>query len=365
MSNATGYASRGCWLLAGALWLGACTEEAPDRTPVVRPVKIHEVTDDGGGQVREYPGAVRAATSAEMGFEVPGRIVELDAKEGAQVEAGQVLGRLDDSDYRADLDIAMANLRKSQADLTRSERVYAEDPGAITPERIDSDRRAVEVSQAQVAQAQKAVNDTVLKAPFRGVVSRRLVEVYENVQAKQPVVIVENLRAMEVEINVPERDIVNRAQNRTSADVEAATERVKPMVSISSLPDSSFPGRITEVASRADPATRTFAVRIAFEAPEGLAMLPGMTARVTARFGGAGGVTIPVAALVATPDSEPKVWVVDPETMTVTGRQIRLGAAVGDVVAVLDGLEPGEWVATTGLAQLADGMQVSRYQGAQ
>ncbi len=352
------------WLFAGILLLTACTEPPPEQKAVVRPVKIFEINADGGGETREYPGAVRAATSAEIGFEVPGRIIELDAREGIQVEAGQVLGRLDDSDYRADLDIAQANLRKSQADLSRSEKVYAEDPGAITPERIDSDRRAVEVSQAQVAQAQKAVNDTLLKAPFRGVVSRRLVEVFENVQAKQTIVIVENLRAMEVEINVPERDITGRAQSRSSADLEEATARVQPMVTISALPDSKFPGHVTEVASRADPATRTFAVRIAFEAPEEMAMLPGMTARVTARFGGGDGVTVPVAALVASNESAPKVWVIDPDTMTAQGREIRIGTAAGDHVAVLEGLQAGEWVATTGLAQLADGMQVSRYEGA-
>ena len=256
--------------LAPAMFISGCGEQATESAPIVRPVKILEIGALAAGSIRKYPGFIRAADSADVSFEVAGRIIKLEVREGQQVQAGDVLAELEDTLYAAELDVTVANLNKARADLSRSENIFAEDSGAITQERIDSDRRAVEVSVARVAQAQKTVDDTVLLAPFDGAVSRRLVEVFENVQAKQPVVIVENLSRVEVEISVPERDMLGRGSGtRTREELDEIQQSIKPMVALSAVPDVEFPGRISEVATRADPTTRTFAVRIAFEAPPG------------------------------------------------------------------------------------------------
>ena len=353
-------------IAVATITMAGCSDEAPEPVEVVRPVKIMEIGGLETGRQQEYPGILRAADSAEVSFEVPGRIIRLEALEGTQVTEGQIIGALDDANFRADLDIAQANLRKARSDLARSEAVYAEDSGAITLERIDADRRAVEVSEAQVVQAQKAVNDTVLRAPFDGVVSRRLVEVFENVQAKQTIVIIEDLGNIEVEISIPERDILSQRASQRSyseADLENVTDRAKPMVSVSSLPDLEFEGTISEIATRADPATRTFSVRVRFQGPDDIPLLPGMTARVRGKFLIAGEVRIPVTALAATPGAEPKVWVIDPETMRVSGRVVELGQMTDNDVSVTYGLNSGEMIAITGATQLAEGMQVSRFDG--
>jgi RND family efflux transporter MFP subunit len=346
--------------------VAGCGQEPPEAPSLVRPVKILEVGTDGAGRIQEFPGFVRAVKSAEVGFEVPGRIIALEAKEGQEVAKGDVLGQLDDLDYRAELDVALANLRKAEADLGRSENVFAEDPGAITPQRIDGDRRAVEIAEARLTQARKALREAVLVSPFNGVVSRRLVEVFENVQAKQPVVIIENLREMEVQVNVPERDVVGHPgePRPDMEDLDSLNRQARPVVRISALPELEFPGRIHEIATRADSATRTFAVRIGFEAPETTVILPGMTARVLASFRSRSGLHIPVEAVVATPDSRTSVWVVDPGTMTVTRREVEVGEMSGGTVAVLSGLEPGEWIATSGTLGLAEGMEVRRFERA-
>ena len=69
------------------------------------------------------------------------------------------------------------------------------------------------------------------------------------------------------------------------------------MVALSSIPDVEYPGVISEVATRADPTTRTFAVRIAFDAPPDAGLLPGMTARVSGHFQGNAPVKVPVSAI--------------------------------------------------------------------
>ncbi|MEO0972886.1 MAG: efflux RND transporter periplasmic adaptor subunit [Pseudomonadota bacterium] len=354
-------------ILLATLILSACSEPQPEPVSVARPVKYFTVGGGSGDRQRVYPGVVRAADSAQVGFEVAGRVTQLTAKEGQRVEAGEELARLDPRDYEADLEIATADLRKAQADLQRSQNIQAEDPGAITNERIDEDKRAVEVAQAQVSQARKAVDDTVLRAPFAGVVSERLIEEFENVQAKQSVVIVENLDEMEVEVNVPERDVAassNGGQRGFDAQgLATLTSEVMPVVSLSSRPTQAYPARFTEVATRADPATRTFAVRMAVETPDDVVLLPGMTARVTGRFQGSGVVVnIPITALSGSPDGNGAVWVIDPQTNTVSQRRVEVGELVADQVIILSGLAPGEVIAGTGAPLLSEGMQVSRFE---
>lgn len=349
-----------------ALLAGACSEPPMAPVTAVRPVKYFTVGGASGERNRVYPGVVRAAESAQVGFEVPGRVISLRALEGQRVKAGEELGRLDASDYESQLEIAQADLRKAQADLVRSRNIQAEDPGAITQERIDADRRAVEVTQARVNQAQKALNDTVLRAPFDGVVSQRLIEAFENVRAKQPVVIVENLNDVEVEVNVPERDVAdNRNDGPRGFDADALarlTADIDPRISLSARPDQSYPARFTEVATRADPATRTFAVRLAVDTPAEIVLLPGMTARVTGGFrSSADVVNIPVTALSASPNGSGQVWVIDPETDVVSARRVQLGELVDDQVIVTAGLAPGEIIAATGARLLVEGMQVKRF----
>ena len=146
-------------LTCSLLLAGGCDKEPPPQPQVVRPVKMLTIEGPGAVQQREYPATVKATQQADMGFEVPGRIVEFLVKEGQIVESGEVLARLDDRDYQAELEKAKANQRKALADLNRSLSIYREDPGAISTGAIDSDRRAKEVTDAAVQQAEKAVEE--------------------------------------------------------------------------------------------------------------------------------------------------------------------------------------------------------------
>ena len=127
-------------------------------------------------------------------------------------------------------------LRKAQADLNRSERIYQQNPGAISKGQIDTERKAVEVAEAEARVAEKAVEDTVLRAPFDGLVARRLVEDFQNVLAKQAVMILQDISLLEIEISVPERDMTAGA---IDDDIDKITERAQPTVEVSSLPGRS------------------------------------------------------------------------------------------------------------------------------
>jgi multidrug efflux system membrane fusion protein len=346
-------------LLASTLALVAgCEKEPPPQPEVVRPVKMLTIEGAGAVSQREYPATVKATQQADMGFEVPGRVIEFLVNEGQIVETGELLARLDDRDYQAELEKAQANQRKAVADLNRSLSIYREDKGAISKGTIDSDRRAKEVTDAALLQAEKAVEDTLLRAPFDGYVARKLVEDFANVQAKEPVLILQDISQLEVEVSVPERDIAGGMPRQSP---EQITERVKPVVSVSSIPDRTFPARVKEFATTADPSTRTFQVRLIFDRPGDVSILPGMTARVFANVIKQGGISIPLIAAQSDAEHQAFVWKVDPGSMTVSRQPVELGTMHGSMVDIKSGLQEGDIIATSGLRVLEAGMQVRRY----
>jgi RND family efflux transporter MFP subunit len=342
------------WLLAAA----GCGEEPAPEPEVARPVKMLDIVIRGAAQTQEYPGTVKAAQTAEMAFEVPGRITEFLFKEGQHVEAGQVLARLDARDYQAQLDSAKAQYENARQNYERAEKLFRE--GALAAIERDRRKTVADSAEARMREAQKAVEDTELVAPFTGVLARKRVEDYANVQAKQVVLVLTDDSYLEVKLDVPERDLAGTRERRS---MEEITQRLEPQVVVTSLPDRPFPARVTELATTANPETRTFEATVAFSPPPGVQVLPGMTAKVVIHVpedAGGGGLRIPASATFADPQGQPCVWVVDPKAMTVSRRVVELGQVFGSDVVVRSGLANGDIVAVSGVAQLREGMTVRR-----
>lgn len=344
-------------LPALAVVAAGCGQEVVEEAPVVRPIKIVEIGGPESGALRELPGTIRATQNADMAFEVPGRITEFLILEGRDVTEGTVLARLDPRDYQAQFDQADAGYRKAQSDLERSERIYAQDPGAISTAAIETDRKAVEVAEAALRVAEKALEDTVLRAPFDGLLARRLVEDFQNVQAKEPVLILQDLSSLEIEVSVPERDI---ARGGSRPDPEEVTRQSRPRVVVSSLLGREFPAELTEFATTADPATRSFQARLKFQPEDDSTVLPGMTARVIYNAILDSVVSLPSHAPFSDDEGNANVWIVDPGTMQVSSRPVTLGSMSGASVEITSGLNNGDLVAVSGVAQLREGMQVRR-----
>ncbi len=349
-------------ILSSSFWLllAGCGEPPTKKKPLIRPVKIHTIGSLEAEAIIEYPGTIRAFQTAEMGFEVSGKVTEFLVQEGNKVEKGAVLARLEATDYQAELKVAQANLQKAQSDLTRNENIFNEDPGAISADEIESTKRALKVTEAHLEIAQKAVADTELRAPFAGVMARKLVEDFANVLAKQPVLILQDNSILEIEVAIPERDYVRRKHKNETK--EKMTERLKPTVIVSSLPDRQFPARIKEYATVADPITRTFPVKLNFMEPDDLNILPGMTARVRVVINPESAWSVPVTAAQADENRQPYVWKVDPEKMKVSKCLVELGPLTGDRVLLKSGVHEGDLVATSGAALLREGMQVRKYE---
>jgi multidrug efflux system membrane fusion protein len=348
------------WILSWnvVLLLCGCEQVREESAEVVRPIKIHTIGSLEPAALREYPGAIRAHQHAEMGFEVPGRVTEFLVREGDRIEKDQVLARLDPRDYQAQFKVAEANLKKAEADYQRSVNISKQSPGAISVDQIESDQRAVAVTQALLEVAAKAVGDAELRAPFAGVMARKLVEDFANVNAKEAVLILQDTSALEIQISVPERDLARRAKTESGEELRAA---LSARVIVSALPGQEFAATVKEYATTADPVTRTFPVKLTFESPEDVNILPGMTARVRIVVLPELAWSIPTTAAQADESGKPYVWKVEPNKMTVSRTPVELGQLIDERVLLTSGVEQGDMVAISGVLSLREGMKVRTY----
>ncbi len=341
-------------MIAAGLLLGGCGKKEPEAPQIVRPVKMMTIGAGAAGGEREYPGRVRAAEEIQLSFEVPGRVVELNAREGMTVARGALVAALDPRDYEADRDRVLARRNETRADYQRNRTLYERD--AISLRDLEVVRRQFEVAEANLRQAEKAVDDTRLYAPFDGKIASRLVESQENVTAKQPILVFHDDSSLEIRASFPESDFL---RIRDLGTVEEMTRRLEPRVEISAAGSGSIDAWVKELRSTADPVTRTYDVTLGFKPPAGRSITSGMTARVVIAMQGAEGtLLVPAAAVVADAESRSLVWIYDEAAGVVNAREVVIGMMTGDEIEILSGLEDGDTIAILGASNLTEGMKV-------
>ena len=344
-----------------AVLLSACGEEqVPETSEIVRPVKLMTISAGGAGGTLEYPGKVQATQSVELGFEVAGKIVELPISDGLAVNKGDLLGKLDESDFVAARDAAEADRKAAQSAYERAKRIF--DQGAGSQAEVDKTLRDIDVARQKLIKAQKALDDSTLLAPFSGWVSRKIADNFQNVQAKEPILLLEDINDLEIDVDVPEQDF---SRMTPGLSLEERNKRAKPEIQISTLPGPTFPARLISFETTADPVTRTYRATFAFDNPKDINVLPGMTAKVILHLkvgkkgaSEADGLSIPAAAVVTNTDGSAYVWRYDADSMQVSKAVVTIGELSGGSIEVLSGLQGGDLIAAAGAAHLQEGMKV-------
>ena len=339
-----------CWLLAG------CSKEEPVvESKAPRPVKTIVLEASGAAGMRQYPGRVRAASRADLSFEVSGKLVELPVREGQVVQEGDLIARLDDRDLSANLQSAQAEADNAAANFERGAKLVKD--GFISKTDFDTLTSKRDVTAAELIKAKKAVDDTRLLAPFEGRVASRLVENFQDVQAKEPIVRLQDVEQLEIVVDVPEnRAIRIQEQDRGQGKVHAVFE---------AAPGREFPLTLKEYSTEANPETQTFEVVLTMPQPQGLLILPGMTAMVWAEPARGDDTTsadafmIPAVALFADEVGKSYVWVVDTQSNTVSRRAVVTGDLSGTAsILVTGGLKAGEMIAVSAVSRLREGMAI-------
>lgn len=339
--------------LAAALLAAACTREAP-RTEVVRPVRTATV---GAPAAEEWTlaGEVRARYETRLAFRLPGQMLERAVEVGSRVAEGEAIARIDARDARlaelqarAQLAQAESQAALAEADLKRFVELRAKN----FISQAEFDRRAAQAHQAreQVAAARAAamqaanqVGYAVLVAPHAGVVTAIEAEAGQVLAAGQTVARLARPEQLEVAVSVPEHRL------------HEFTNGVRYEVRLWAAPEARYAGRLREISPVADPATRTYAARIAMRGEDSRLGI-GMTAELRVRGTGRSAPRLPVSAVFHR-DGKPAVWVIEGERARLV--PVTTGAVHGNEVAVTSGLEPGQRVVTAGVNRLEPGQRVA------
>lgn len=200
--------------------------------------------------------------------------------------------------------------------------------------------------RAQGAMARKAIEDTVIHAPFAGYISARPIAVGQYVGVNSKIATLLRITPIRLELQVPE---VNAPDMKVSVPVEA---------SVPGYPGRIFQGRVTAINPAVDPSSRTFTAIAEFPNTD-IALKPGMfgTARIILP-GNSTGIFVPRAAIVsdATTNSSQLFFIRDGRARVGV---VQLGAIRGDMVQILSGISPGAIIATDHLKDLFDGIVVN------
>jgi RND family efflux transporter MFP subunit len=342
-----------CTVLAG----GCSREQAPEGPAPVRPVKTMVVEPPDLGSERKFPGRVDAERKAELAFRVPGTVQTVEVKEGDQVQAGQVLITLDPTDYQIALKDAQATFDQAESDYERAQELVAQD--FISRTDFDAKEAAWKTAGAALQRAKQDLAYTKLQASFDGVISQRYAERYEEVQAKQAVLAMQDNQSLQVKVDIPEAVVLSV---RPSDSGRPEPGRIPVTASFDNKPGQTFDLVLREISTRADPATQTFEATFSMPAPKDFMVFPGMTATVTADLSGVSPedtpFILPASAVAADAEMAPFVWVVDEPDMTVRKVPVEAGRLRGSSIEVAADLEPGSRVVVAGVGYLAEGMAV-------
>ncbi|WP_293766179.1 efflux RND transporter periplasmic adaptor subunit [uncultured Aquitalea sp.] len=339
--------------LAAALMLAACGK--PDTSAEdIRPVRYQLASSAAADSAESFSGQVRARYETDLAFRVGGKIVARLVNSGEHVKKGQVLARLDPADYQLDLSAKRAQLTAAESDLAQQKlnlKRYQEllAKQFISQAQVDSQQNAVNAARAKLEQAQAELSGsrnqtgyTQLTADADGVVSQIQAEPGLVVAAGQPVARLAQDGQREIVIAVPENRLqAVRAQTRFTVTLWA-DQRI-------------YQGSLRELAADADPATRTYAARIALKDAADLPL--GMTASVSLPSANvATGVKLPLTALL---DEQGRhyLWLIDKDSKA-RRREVKVAAIDSASVTLSDALPAGSKVVTAGVHLLHDGQTV-------
>lgn len=367
-------------LAAVAVWLAV----GPLAPPTVRTALVRAGASGAAGSVLDASGYVTARRQATVSAKITGKVTEVRIEEGMRVEEGAVLARLDDTEAKAQLALARAQLAAAQSQegeiralLQQAERDYARaeelfDRQLVSAQSIDAARaqrdtlrarlaanaEQVRVARESVTVAQVQLANTVIRAPFSGVVVSKSAQPGEMISpisagggfTRTGIGTIVDMDSLEVQVDVNESFI-----NRVTAEQPVE-------ITLNAYPDWKIPGAVIAIIPTADRSKATVKVRIAIHSKDSR-IVPDMGVRVAflesrpaAAERAAPAMLVPVEA-VRGEGADAVVFVV--ADGKVAARPVTLGTTTGADREVLSGLTAGERVVVSPPPSLADGDRVT------
>lgn len=373
-------------LIAAVFLFSACSKEEKPKEAAQGPpvaitaalVKAADVPDD-----IVSVGTVESKKEAAVSAKVMGVIRQVWVEEGDRVGKGQVLLTIDDADIKAKrreavqakaegvaalaeanaaMDEAKAALENTNVNLGRMKNLYADN--AVTKKELDdiTTQHSMALAkvgqvaakkkevQARIAQANAGISQTdimlgytVIRSPISGVVTQKMASAGEMATPGRPLVKVVDGHDLRLVATVNEREVSDLTRGQ------------QLRVSVDALPGTEITGRISDIIPAADPATRSFTVKV--DLPQESDLMPGMFGKAYLPVGTRKAVLIPDGALVER-EGVKGVFVVTPQG-TLRFQAVKTGEKSEGLLEAVTGLSGGETVAVGNLSGLTEGMKVS------
>ena len=329
-----------------------------------RPVFTEIINYNKSNGKRKYPGSVNASREVVLSFRVGGPLIDVNVNPGDQVKKGEILMRIDPRDYEDRLRTLQARLVGSKAKLIKASNDYFRvkqliKDAVISTSEYDASFSAyvsakafVQDYEAQIQTAGHQLQDTKLKAPFDGIITKKYVDNNEVIAAGQPVIEMHDNKELEIDISVPESEMMMHKLNTNEYGI----------ATFPTLKGKEFPVRLKEWDVRASKITRTYNVVFSLLNTEGIQIFPGMTAEVSwlpKKIRGMVFITVPFSAIVPGENQTSSVWIYDKASLTAKLHKIILGPLVdSNRVMVLKGLKPEDEIVTAGTRFITEGMKI-------
>lgn len=338
-----------------ALFIACSPQEAPPSAdmPMVRPAKTVRV-QAGSHTMRSFPGVVEAAQKSDLAFRVSGQLVELRALPGMTFREGDLLGRLDDAEFRSALLDRQARFRLAKSQYDKVTRLHRN--GHASESDVEQVEANLQAAQSALTVAEDNLHYTHLLAPFNGVIAGLYTENYQMVNARQTVMHLHSDTVLEVRFSVPE-SLLGRLKH-----IEDPS-RLCALVRFDAYAARPYEACFKEYESTPDALTSTYSVVYALPAINDFAVLPGMSVAIDIDLSPLlneqpiSGVLVPPEAVFEEGGGS-WVWKVD-NNSKVTKIAVQLAGVQGDQLHVLSGLNTGDIIVAAGVEFIQEGQMIA------
>jgi RND family efflux transporter MFP subunit len=342
-------------------------QAAQQQAPPPVAVSVYAAAPGNATYFDQYPATVIPLNQVDIKPQISGNIINIFFKDGQHVTKGERLYQIDQQQYKAAYDQAIANLNVSKANLSKSQQdadryieLAKKDAIALQTRDhaladLESSKRQVDAAQANVTDVQTNLKYSVISAPFDGTIGISQVKVGTAVYPQTLLNSISSDDPMAVDIAIDQADIPRYTEYLQTAN--GKTREADSLFTIV-LPGGEaypYPGRLYLLDRSVDPQTGTLKARLVFPNKKGL-LKPGVTTNVRVRHdGGSSSLLIPYKAVV---EQLGEYFVFVDDHDKAIQRKVSLGAKINDKVVVRTGLQQGDSVITEGVQKLRDSVAI-------
>jgi multidrug efflux system membrane fusion protein len=343
--------------------LTACFEEEKQAKETIRPIAWIKVESSDLSQIRRIPGILKASESTTLSFAVGGKVEKVTANVGDSVKKGDILAKLEANSFNLNMQSTKGQLNETQAILAEAEndfkrQLHLEKSGWVSgaasekaEASLETAKSRVDVAEAQLSLRKKDLEDTFLRAPYNGKITKRSIEPSQQIVANQISFEIEGQQGLEISVMAPET-VIGELNKETVYDT-----------TFPALPDANAKAKIIEISSQAGSAN-AYPITLSLINPPA-SLRAGMSAEIDFTFKGRGRtghkgatVKVPPSALLPGEGQNTYVFVYDETDGTVKKTKVQTENIINNVVLISKGLKTGDILATAGVVYLQDGQKV-------